>query len=49
LLEARGDAAGAAAERAVAADVRRFDVPIPAMAQSELWVDPLQGGVRRRD
>ena len=49
LLEAKGNAAGAAAERAVAADVRRFDVPIPAMAQSELWVDPLQGGVRRRD
>jgi hypothetical protein len=49
LLAAKGDSAGAAAERAVAADVRRFDDDIPALALSELWVDPVTGGIRRRD
>jgi hypothetical protein len=49
LLEAKGEAAGAAAERAVAADVRRFGVDILAIAQSEFWVDPVQGGIKRRD
>jgi hypothetical protein len=49
LLEAKGDAAGAAAERAVAADIQRFDIDIPALAQSEFWVDPVQGGIKRHD
>jgi len=47
LLEAKGDAAGAAAERAVAADIQRFDIDIPALAQSDFWVDPVQGGIKR--
>jgi hypothetical protein len=48
LLEARGDSAGATAERVAAADGRRFDTEIPAQAQSLFWVDPVHGGLKRR-
>jgi hypothetical protein len=48
LLEAKGDAAGAAVERAAAANSHRFGVEIPALAQSEFWVDPVKGGLKRR-
>ena len=48
LLEQRGDAAGAAAERAEAANNRRFDTDFPALPLSMFWVDPVQGGLRRR-
>jgi hypothetical protein len=49
LLEAQGDRAGAVAERTTAAKVRRFDAEIPAQAQSLFWVDPVHGGIQRRD
>lgn len=48
LLEAKGDAAGAAAERATAARVSQFDIEIPAQVQSLYWVDPAHGGLKRR-
>jgi len=48
LLGAKGDAAGAAAERAAAGSSHRFGVEIPGLAQSEFWVDPVKGGVKRR-
>ncbi len=48
LLAAKGDAAGAAAERTAAANSRRFGFEIPALAQSEFWVDPVKGGLKRR-
>jgi hypothetical protein len=48
LLAAKGDAAGAAAERTAAGNSRRFGVEIPALAQSEFWVDPVKGGIKRR-
>jgi len=47
LLEARGDAAGAVAERKAATAMRPFDVEIPVFAQSIFWVDPVHGGIRR--
>ena len=49
LLASRGDATGAAAEIAVAAGSRSFNVEIPALAQSDFWVDPVNGGVKLRD
>ncbi len=48
VLEAKGDTAGAAAERTAAANSRRFDIDIPAQAQSLFWVDPVHGGLKRR-
>ena len=48
LLEAKGDMAAAIAERSTAASVRRFDIEIPAQAQSLFWVDPVHGGLQRR-
>jgi hypothetical protein len=48
LLAASGDAAGADAERSAAASHRHFDTPIPALAVSEFWVDPVNGGLTRR-
>jgi hypothetical protein len=48
LLEARGDVAGAAAERAAAAISSRFDIQIPAQPQALYWVDPVHGGIQRR-
>jgi tetratricopeptide (TPR) repeat protein len=48
LLAAKCDAAGAAAERTAAGNSRRFGVEIPALAQSEFWVDPVKGGIKRR-
>ena len=47
LLAARGDAAGAAAERREATIVHPFDVNIPVFAQSIFWVDPVNGGIKR--
>jgi Tfp pilus assembly protein PilF len=48
LLVAKGDAAGAAAERATASNGHRFGFEIPALAQSEFWVDPVKGGLQQR-
>ena len=48
LLAAKGDAAGAAAERIAAGNSHRFGFEIPALAQSEFWVDPVKGGLKRR-
>jgi tetratricopeptide (TPR) repeat protein len=48
LLAAKGDAAGAAAERTTASDSHRFGAEVPALAQSEFWVDPVKGGLKRR-
>jgi len=49
LLRAKGDAAGADAESAAAVDSRRFSVLVPALAQSDFWVDPVNGGITLRD
>ena len=48
LLAQKGDLAGAAAERAAAAAVQRFEIDIPALALSDFWVDPVQGGLKIR-
>jgi hypothetical protein len=48
LLDAKGDATGAAAERAVAAETRRFADDFIAIPQTLFWVDPVHGGKRRR-
>ncbi len=48
LLAVSGDAAGAAAQSSAAANHRHFDSPIPALAVSEFWVDPVNGGLTRR-
>jgi tetratricopeptide (TPR) repeat protein len=48
LLAAKGDAAGAAAERSAAGNSHRFGVQVPALALSEFWVDPVKGGLKRR-
>jgi len=48
LLAAKGDAAGGAAERIAAGNSHRFGFEIPALAQSEFWVDPVKGGLKRR-
>jgi hypothetical protein len=48
LLDAKGDASGAAIERAAAAANRRFEADFPAFPQSLFWVDPVHGGLRRR-
>jgi tetratricopeptide (TPR) repeat protein len=45
LLAAKGDDAGAAAERSAAVISHRFAVEVPALAQSEFWVDPVNGGL----
>jgi tetratricopeptide (TPR) repeat protein len=47
LLAARGDQAGAAAERNAASSVHPFDVDIPGFAQSTFLVDPVNGGIKR--
>ena len=49
VLAARGDAAGAAAERQAAANFRRFDIDYPALPLSMFWVDPVHGGLTRRE
>jgi hypothetical protein len=49
LLRAKGDTVGADAETAAAADGRRFNVVVPALAQSDFWVDPVNGGLTLRD
>ncbi len=48
LLAARGDLAGAAEQQAAAPTRLRFNPRIPSLAQSEFWVDPVNGGVTRR-
>jgi hypothetical protein len=48
LLRAKGDTAGADAESAAAVDSRRFNILVPALAQSDFWVDPVNGGVTLR-
>ena len=49
LLRARGDLAGAEAESAAAVESRRFNITVPALAQSDFWVDPVKGGTTLRD
>ncbi len=48
LLAAKGDAAGAAAEQAAATTSHYYDPHIMDLVQSVVWVDPVNGGVRRR-
>jgi hypothetical protein len=48
LLEAGGDTMGAAAERVIAANSHRLDNDLLSMPQSLFWVDPVNGGLRRR-
>jgi hypothetical protein len=47
LLAAKGDEAGAAAERNAAAAAHPFHAEIPVFAQSIFWVDPVNGGIKR--
>jgi len=49
LLDAEGLAEKAAAERATAGKLGRLEVDVPAQAQSLYWVDPVKGGLRRRN
>ena len=49
LLEAKGDLAGAAAERKIAADRADLDLGVPSLILSEFWVDPVHGGLKRRN
>ena len=46
LLAAKGDAAGALAERNAAAAIHPFDQEAPVFAQSIVWVDPVKGGIK---
>jgi hypothetical protein len=48
LLAEKGDAAGSAAEQRAAAISHDYDLHIMDLAQSVLWTDPLNGGVRPR-
>jgi hypothetical protein len=48
LLELKGDAAGAAAERIAATDSHRFADDFLAIPQTLFWVDPVHGGKWRR-
>ncbi|MFO1061557.1 MAG: tetratricopeptide repeat protein [Dongiaceae bacterium] len=48
LLAQRGDSLGADAMKAAAATTPRFELDFPALAMSELWVDPVKGGLERR-
>ena len=41
--------AGADVESAAAVDSRRFNILVPALAQSDFWVDPLKGGIALRN
>jgi hypothetical protein len=47
LLAATGDAAGAQKEQAAASTIHAFDVEPPVFAQSIVWVDPVNGGIKR--
>jgi len=49
LLTAKGDAAGAEDQRKQAARLHRPDIEFAALAQSLFWVDPVNGGMRRRN
>jgi hypothetical protein len=48
LLAAKGDAAGAAEARISAASRHQFSVRIPSLALADFWVDPVNGGLQRR-
>jgi len=48
LAAARGDRAQELVERAAAATVHGLEPRIPSLAQSEFWVDPVNGGITRR-
>jgi tetratricopeptide (TPR) repeat protein len=48
LLAEKGDGSGAEAVRAAAAGQARYELDYPALAMSELWVDPVKGGLERR-
>jgi hypothetical protein len=48
LLAAKGDESGAETERNAAAAADPFDTQIPVFAQSIVWVDPANGGIKRR-
>jgi hypothetical protein len=47
LLAATGDTTGARAEQMVASAIHAFDVESPVFAQSIVWVDPVNGGIKR--
>jgi hypothetical protein len=46
LLADRGDTAGAAQQRKIGADTRRFDPSYPALAYTNFQVDPERGGLQ---
>jgi hypothetical protein len=48
LLAAKGDAAGSAAEQRAATASHTYDPHIMDLAQSVVWTDPVNGGVRPR-
>jgi hypothetical protein len=48
MMEARGDSAGAAAMRAASEIQPHYELDFPALAMSELFVDPIKGGLERR-
>jgi hypothetical protein len=47
MLAAKTDATGAQAERDTAAAFHLFDQEAPVFAQSIVWVDPINGGIKR--
>jgi hypothetical protein len=49
LLAARGDEAGAAEEQEAAPARQWFNSRIPSLAQSEFWVDPMNGTITPRN
>jgi hypothetical protein len=49
LLAAKGDASGAAQQRDAATTTHRPDFELAALAPAIFWVDPVHGGLRRRD
>ena len=49
LLTASGDIAGAKAELTTAANVGRFERPLLGLVQSDFVVNPIDGGIKRRE
>jgi len=49
LLAAKGDATGAEEQRKEATKLHRPDIEFAAMAPSLFWVDPVNGGMQRRN